>query len=112
LILVCSLRYLNTEAAAKLTLNALDSTNLLIRVAAGLTAAIRWPERLLESEQGKFSEDEYVKILAFMLLKHPALAGKIMQKNLDRKAFGVAVRRLREEGATSVFPIGTFLSDY
>ena len=112
LILVCSLRYLNTEAAAKLTLNALDSTNLLIRIAAGLTAAIRWPERLLESEQGKFSEDEYVKILAFMLLKHPALAGKIMQKNLDRKAFGVAVRRLREEGATSVFPIGTFLSDY
>ena len=51
-------------------------------------------------------------ILAFMLLKHPALAGKIMQKNLDRKAFGVAVRRLREEGASSVFPIGTFLSDY
>ncbi len=112
LILVCSLRYLNTEAAAKLTLNALDSTNLLIRVAAGLAAAIRWPERLLETQQGKFSEDEYVKILAFMLIKHPALAGNIMQKNLDRKAFGVAVRRLREEGATSVFPIGTFLSDY
>jgi hypothetical protein len=112
LLLVCTLRYFDSEEAKRVTLNALGCKNLLIRVAAGLAAAIRWPVQLLSAGQGTLSDDEYVKILAFTALRHPELAGEIMKKKLDHRAFDKAVGRLRGDGAASVFPIGTVMLDY
>lgn len=112
LILVCVLQYFDTERAEHLALSAARSKNLLIRVAAGLAASIRWPVQLLRAGQGNYSDDEYVKILAFMSLKHSQLMGEVMKSKVNMKAFNEALRRLHQQGATSVFPAGTVLFDY
>jgi hypothetical protein len=111
LLIVCVLQYFDTERAERLTLGAAGSKNLLIRDAAGLAAAVRWPLQLLRAGQGAFSDDEYVKVLAFTSIKHPQMLQEIMQREFDKKAFNQALRRLHEHGATSVFPIGTVLFD-
>ena len=111
LLLVCVLRYFDSENARKMTLDALACKNLLIRVAAALAAATRWPAALIHAGQGALSDDEYVKIMAFTSLKHPELTAEIMKTKVDQRAFSRALARLRENGAATVFPIGTILPD-
>lgn len=112
LTLVCVLQYFDSPEAQGLALSAAASKNLLIRVAAGLTASIRWPSHLLKAGQGSFSDDEYTKILAYLSLKHPQLLSEVMKMKLNAKAFSEALRRLHDQGAAGVFPTGTFLFNY
>jgi hypothetical protein len=112
LMLVCLLQYFDSETAERLSLKGLKTKNLLIRVAAGVVAATRWPEQLIESGQGILSDDEYLTLLAFASLKHPQLADEIMKQKFDHIAFNDALKRLRQYGAPGVFPIGTILFEY
>lgn len=103
LLLVSALRYLNAEAAERLTFTALGTQNVLLRVTAGMVAGQRWPDRLVSMGRNKLTDDEYVKLLAFTSIRHPELTA-VIQTKVPTAPFTAAVARLRRGGVASVFP--------
>jgi hypothetical protein len=108
--LVPLIGYLDSDEAKSVLLESLNANNLQVRLAAALVVAGKWPENLLQISQGKFSDDEYVKIMAYAALKHPELMNRLRSK-VAEKAFEEAFRDLNQSGALIVFPTDTVLSN-
>jgi hypothetical protein len=63
-------------AIGPLVLKNLDSANEHIRAVCATVAAIRWPEQLLQTNQGRFSDREYAGLIASVAIRHPELASR------------------------------------
>lgn len=102
--LIGMLRHLRTEAAEKLTFAALGARNELMRQPAALVAAWRWPERLIRTGQGQFSQDEYVNVLAALAQAHPHLAVRAQELVPEVRLIEVT-ERIREGGLMGRFGV-------
>ena len=97
--LAVALLVLRDDAAKPLTTHFLEANNQLVRNLCGIVAARRWPDRILKSGQGAFSEKEYAALLALIAQDHPdqtaaaaALTpGGLAKAQADLREFGLGV---------------------
>lgn len=69
--LLSAMLVLKAEAAHELTFGFLKATNGEIRIHCGIVAALRWPDELVRSGQGLFSDSEYANLMALVVKRHP-----------------------------------------
>jgi hypothetical protein len=74
-VMIGILEFMQTPDAERLTFEFLDATNLWVRTALGLVAAMRWPERFLETLP--LHPDEYTKLRAALSIFHPDLLPRV-----------------------------------
>jgi hypothetical protein len=75
LLMIGILEFLQTPDAERLTFEYLDATNLWVRTGLGLVAAMRWPNRFLDSVPSHF--DESIKLRAAVTVLHPELLSRV-----------------------------------
>jgi hypothetical protein len=69
------LEFLQTPDAERITFQFLEATNQWVRTGLGLVAAMRWPERFLDSRPMHF--EERAKLRAALSILHPELLPRV-----------------------------------
>jgi len=100
--LLSTLRFLETDVAKQLTFEYLKSPNMYIRSILQLTAAIRWPSKLIETLDPSEEVDDYVKLMAAIALYHPEMHDSV-RKKVSESEFDACLERLRKGGIGIVF---------
>lgn len=80
----------------------MDAENEDLRTSAALVGIIRWPEEFLGKGQARFSDEEYIKLLGFLVTRYPELAPEIERK-FPKPLIDQARQRLKESGVRAVF---------
>ncbi len=100
--LLATLRFLRTPGAEDLTFRFIAVKNDQIRVALGLVACTRWPERWLTASHAAFTREEYENLLGFLTVLRPELTPVILEK-VPKNALDEIVIRLGQAGVVGVF---------
>ena len=98
-----TLMVLKGSAVGPLVLKNLGSANEHIRVVCATVAAIRWPEQLLQTNQGLFSDREYAGLMAAVAIRHPELAGRAQGRTTPSQ-FEDAKAQIAKSGTWGISP--------
>lgn len=98
-----TLMVLKGSAVGPMVLKNLASANDHIRIVCATVAAIRWPEQLLETSQGLFSDREYAGLMAAVAIWHPELAGRAQGRTTPSQ-FENAKAEIAKFGARGISP--------
>lgn len=79
------LEYLQVSEAELKTFELLDSPGKWVRDTAALIAISRWPEKFLDKKWDKIPDDDYVKLLSVVSIRHPQLQSKAESKTTPQQ---------------------------
>lgn len=79
------LEYLQVSEAESKTFELLDSPGKWVRDTAALIAISRWPEKFLDKKWDKIPDDDYVKLLSVVSIRHPQLQPKAESKTTPQQ---------------------------
>jgi hypothetical protein len=102
LILLGTLRFINTSAAEALTFEFVSAKNEQIRATLGLIACTRWPQRLLRTGEAAFTKDEYENLVAYASILHPDLLSSILG-HISKSRLEERVARISQVGVVGTF---------
>ncbi len=106
------LRFLSTKAARDLVASSLVVKNMVIRMAAGMAAAERWPELLLDKRPAPMINEEYRNLLCLVVDRHPELRAQV-EANLSPGELKAGLHQIETGGPTAVVgPPGALLVRY
>jgi hypothetical protein len=98
-----TLMVLRGSAVGPMVLRNLASANEHIRIVCAAIAAIRWPEELLQANQGLFSDREWAGLMAAVATRHPEFAARAQGRTTPSQ-FDDAKAQIAKSGAWGISP--------
>jgi len=96
------LQFLRIPSSEEITFKYLSAQNQEIRMTLGLVAAMRWPDRLLDGNDGAFSNSEFESLLVAVTVLHPPQTN-LIETRIGSNRFSGIRNRFEKHGFVGVF---------
>jgi hypothetical protein len=104
-----AMRFFSAPGMEPLVKRGIGARNEFIRMAAAVSAAMRYPELLLSGKPSLVSETDYERLLAVLAMRSPQLAAKV-ESALGRSLSLEAKERARSAGLGGFGRAGSFVN--
>jgi hypothetical protein len=104
-----AMRFFSAPAMKPLVGRGIEARNEFVRMAAGVSAAMRWPDLLLRAKPSLVSETDYERLVAVLVLRFPELTSTV-EASLGRPLSAEAKERARTAGLGGFGRAGSFVN--
>ncbi len=104
-----AMRFFSAPAMMPLVGRGIEARNEFVRVAASVSAAMRWPELMLKAKPSLVSEADYERLVAVLVLRFPELTSTV-EASLGRRLSAEAKEWARTAGLGGFGRAGSFVN--